>query len=262
MHLSGKTGLDMSREGYLDEVFCSIQGEGLYLGYRQVFVRTGGCSAGCIYCDTRRARNRRKEFEVFGMDETKMIENPVEPERAASIIRENFIDRFRGIHSVSLTGGEPLEQPEFAADLAAELRKSRIPVYLETNGLHPDSILQMRPLLDIVSLDIKQPALCEGIREIPAVYQRVLTELSGLEVFCKIVLCDGFSGDEFKDSVNTISGVGRSIPLVIQPVSATSEEDGCRPPRPDSIMDCYSLASRYLDEVRVIPQCHKILGIR
>lgn len=252
----------MSREGYIDEIFCSIQGEGLYLGYRQVFVRTGGCSAGCVYCDTRRARVRRAEFEVIGMDKTEILENPVDAERAALIIRENFMNRYRGIHSVSITGGEPLEQPEFVADLARELGKSGLPVYLETNGLHPESIMEVRPFLNIVSLDIKQPALCEGVREFPSSYERVLRKLAGLDLFCKIVICDDFSAAEFRDSVVTISEVDRSIPLVIQPASATAGGEEFRPPQADSIIDCYSSASRYLDNVRVIPQCHKILGIR
>ncbi|MFO7915253.1 MAG: 7-carboxy-7-deazaguanine synthase QueE [Candidatus Krumholzibacteriales bacterium] len=252
----------MSNKGYLDEVFCSMQGEGLYLGYRQVFVRTGGCGAGCVYCDTRRARSRREKFEVYGPGETKVVGNPVEPERAVSIIRDNFLESLEGIHSVSITGGEPLEQPEFVGKLAGKLREAKVAVYLETNGLHPESIAVMKPFLNIVSLDIKQPALCPASRREPASYRRALRELAGLDFFCKIVLCEGFSAAEFRDSVITISGVDRSIPLVIQPASATQDGEGCRPPEAGSIMDCYSIASGCLDNVRVIPQCHKILGIR
>ena len=38
--------------GYVSEIFCSIQGEGPLVGQRQVFFRTGGCSATCRWCDT------------------------------------------------------------------------------------------------------------------------------------------------------------------------------------------------------------------
>ena len=33
------------------EVFSSLQGEGVRLGERQIFVRFGGCNLQCDYCD-------------------------------------------------------------------------------------------------------------------------------------------------------------------------------------------------------------------
>src|SRR5271155_2095283 len=33
------------------EVFSSLQGEGIRLGERQIFVRFGGCNLHCDYCD-------------------------------------------------------------------------------------------------------------------------------------------------------------------------------------------------------------------
>jgi len=248
--------------GYLDEVFCSIQGEGEYLGYRQIFVRTAGCGRGCVYCDTRGASEVSGSYSVFFEQGSEQFDNPAEPGRVARLITDRLLHRYRPVHSVSLTGGEPLEQPEFVLSLAGELKRSDLPIYLETSGLDYEAVRQLKPVLDIVSLDIKQPALCGGSGEFFSIYERVLRELRGIELSCKIVLCGGFSMEEFTESVITVSRVDRSIPLVIQPASPPEMRGRYRVPEISSLMDCYTLASDHLNTVRIIPQCHKLLGIR
>ncbi|MCK5661099.1 MAG: 7-carboxy-7-deazaguanine synthase QueE, partial [Methanosarcinales archaeon] len=41
---------------HIYEIFNSIQGEGPYVGMRQVFVRFCGCNLACEYCDTYESR--------------------------------------------------------------------------------------------------------------------------------------------------------------------------------------------------------------
>ncbi|MBI2447469.1 MAG: 7-carboxy-7-deazaguanine synthase QueE, partial [Candidatus Omnitrophica bacterium] len=48
----------------ISEIFSSIQGEGLYLGKRQIFVRFYGCNMRCAYCDTMPSR-----YEELSIDE-------------------------------------------------------------------------------------------------------------------------------------------------------------------------------------------------
>ena len=36
----------------IQEIFYTIQGEGIYSGYPAVFVRLGGCNLACKFCDT------------------------------------------------------------------------------------------------------------------------------------------------------------------------------------------------------------------
>ena len=48
----------------INEIFSSIQGEGLYIGSKQLFIRFCGCNLKCNYCDT-----NHKEGKIFSAAE-------------------------------------------------------------------------------------------------------------------------------------------------------------------------------------------------
>lgn len=69
---------------------------------------------------------------------------------------------YRGHGGVTLTGGEPMEQPEFAAALAEALTKKQIGVALETSGYaSPEAYRKMLPYVGLFLYDWKvtDPAL-------------------------------------------------------------------------------------------------------
>ena len=77
------------------EFFVSIQGEGPYVGYKQLFIRFCQCNLCCKYCDTEyRAECDTKEYSANEL---------------LSIISQLDL---QGVHSISLTGGEPLLEVE------------------------------------------------------------------------------------------------------------------------------------------------------
>ena len=43
---------NMTDKVKIKEVFTSIQGEGPFIGYKQLFIRFCGCNLSCNYCDT------------------------------------------------------------------------------------------------------------------------------------------------------------------------------------------------------------------
>lgn len=118
----------------INEIFHSIQGEGILIGIPTTFIRMTGCNLRCRWCDTRYAYDEGEEMAI--------------PEILARVgeLPGEFI---------CITGGEPLLQDE-TTKLIEELCKRGYEVSLETNGSHS---IEKMPCLDslVISLDAKCP---------------------------------------------------------------------------------------------------------
>jgi organic radical activating enzyme len=243
-------------KGYVAEIFRSIQGEGPYVGVLQVFVRFSGCSLRCVYCDTARARDRSPECRLGNGPSARRIPNPVDSRELAPLVRA-LAEESAGIHSISVTGGEPLEQGEFLRAFLGEIRGCGLAVYLETNGLFEDAARATAPLVDIVSMDIKLPSLCGGGDLFP-VYRRVLPLYRDRDLFCKVVVAEGFDTREFDEAVRLVARYDPHTPFIIQPAATAAPGTGIKG---EALLACYGKAAVHLDDVRVIPQCHPHLGL-
>jgi len=246
----------MAAAGYICEVFRSIQGEGPYVGVLQIFVRTSGCSLRCIYCDTDRARERAPDCILKGDRSIRRIPNPVDGDTLAAFVRE-LVEASPGVHSLSLTGGEPLEQSDFLRAFLKKRNGIGLAVYLETNGLLEDSAREIADLVDIVSLDIKLPSLCGGGDHF-GTYRRVLPLFGEKEFFCKVVIAEGYNSEEFIEAARIVAEYDARTPFIIQPARPTPS---CASVTGETLLECYFEAARFLDAVRVIPQCHPLLGL-
>ena len=104
----------MVNKAKIAEIFTSIQGEGPYIGVKQLFIRFCGCNLNCNYCDTSTIPN--ETYLEFTPDE----------------LKKNLEDfNLRTIHSISLTGGEPLIWAGFFVKFLPMLKNK---IYLETNS--------------------------------------------------------------------------------------------------------------------------------
>jgi 7-carboxy-7-deazaguanine synthase len=134
------------------EIFNSIQGEGLYVGVRQVFVRFEKCQLHCAYCDTPESRTTTGSCRIEstpGKEKFHSFNNPISRDELEVAIRNLWSPSTR---HVSLTGGEPLLHSDFIKTLDLEH-----PLYLETNSGFPQKARELKDIVAIASCDIKLP---------------------------------------------------------------------------------------------------------
>lgn len=247
----------------LVEVFSSIQGEGILVGHRQIFVRTYGCNLRCSYCDspeTLKESGRPVDCRVEeapGSWLFRKVSNPVASNELTDIVRSYLSEPH---HSISITGGEPLLHARFLENWLPEVRALGLKVFLETNGLLPDHLTRISSLLDYVSMDFKAPsATGMDAAQTWERHRAFLLSAGSAAIYGKLVVTPATSDEELDAVVSTIASVNRAIPLILQPVTPFgSEKVAVTPAR---MIALHARASRVLTEVRVIPQTHKMMSL-
>jgi len=239
----------MTDKGWVSEIFVSVQGEGIFLGKRQVFVRMSGCRMKCRYCDTPRQRTEKCMIRTSEAGRPVVIlPNPV----SAGLI-QNLITCHepREFHSVSITGGEPLEQTGFLSEILPGLQQESWKIYLETAGTLYSALEKVIRHVDIVSMDIKLRS-ATGKQTQWDSHRRFLKAARGKNVFVKVVVVPETSCRELEKAVHLVSAVDRKIPFVIQPATR-------RKPSLEKILEWQKSAEKSLADVRIIPQVHPFL---
>lgn len=176
----------MTGQGYINEIFSSIQGEGPWVGMRQVFIRLAGCNLQCSYCDTHREPKPRS-WRVECLPGSGIFEercNPAGVQKLAAEVNSFHLARH---HGISLTGGEPLLQADYLRQLIPLLGKTRRGIYLETNGTLHEELKNIIDLIDIIAMDIKLPGT-SGAGQLWEEHARFIKVASTRKMFVKIVV--------------------------------------------------------------------------
>jgi len=223
----------------VNEIFYSYQGEGVYQGAAQVFIRFSGCNLKCSFCDT-----DTQKYNFYSIDDL--------------LQKIDLISAGRNIHSISITGGEPLCQCKFLMEFLPRLKQSGYRVYLETNGTLPGALPDLMPYIDIIAMDFKLPS---STRERPfwKQHDEFLKIALSKDVFVKAVITDKTTLNDWESAVNIIYRISPHIPLILQPVTSVN---ACKAPSNEKIAIFKAIGLEKLDRIEVRGQLHSLLGIR
>lgn len=244
--------------GRLAEVFRSIQGEGLLMGRRQVFVRLAGCHVGCRYCDTEWAFAELADVAVPNRPGER-VDNPLTPEQVVALVDAADPASSPGPRaSVSLTGGEPLEQAPFVAALAAALAPRD--VMLETSALDAEALALVAPHCRWLACDVKLPS-STGQADVLDRHAAVFASgvLGASEPFFKLIVDGTTSAAEVDRAAALIADHHPDAAVFLQPVTPLGGSPPIGAAELEGLHD--RLLAAGLD-ARVVPQVHKALKVR
>ncbi|MEB3181319.1 MAG: 7-carboxy-7-deazaguanine synthase QueE [Nostocaceae cyanobacterium] len=252
---------------HLVEVFSAIQGEGLNVGERQIFIRFGFCDLRCHFCDSAHTWTAPPSCRVEqtpGLRDFKIHTNPVSLPLLLELVEKQNIP---GLHdSITLTGGEPLLHTAFLFKFLPKLRSATgLPIYLETGGHRPEQVAMILPYIDSVGMDFKLPSVSGENRwqEHELFLQRCY--FSQVDVFVKIIVSHQTDLADLERSAQIVATVSPEIPVFLQPVTPLegTQQLAATPimaPTPEQVLNWQVLMKRFVKHVRVVPQTHKMLN--
>ena len=204
----------------ISEIFFSLQGEGLEIGLPTVFVRLFACDLRCSWCDTMYAVEGR-DFRDCSLSE---VLNEIEKHECKR---------------VCITGGEPLIQIEEVEELANHLIQNNYTILLETSGHKmPPPILWTEN--STISMDCKCPSSTMQDRMDFSLFNKLRPKDQ-----LKFVIQDEV---DYKYATEILNSYNIKANVIFQPTD-----------RSELGWITKKVIEDKLDNIRVLPQLHKII---
>ncbi|MBQ8847853.1 MAG: 7-carboxy-7-deazaguanine synthase QueE [Candidatus Gastranaerophilales bacterium] len=216
---------------HIKEIFTSIQGEGVCVGEKHIFVRFCKCNLKCAYCDTDFSYANAKEYTI-----------------------DELYERLKDVNceTISFTGGEPLSDIEFLLEFLKRYKnKLNKKIYLETNGTLYQNFVQIIDFVDIVAMDIK---LESATRQRNRYFEneKFLHLAQRKELFIKVVFDENINEAEIDEVARLAKTYKRGI--ILQPKMPINNN-----------VNLYEIFEKFYSkhkDTRLICQTHKFLNLQ
>ena len=215
-----------------------------------MFVRMAGCPLKCHWCDTTYA---------LPMDSG----NDYSAEDVKALIKDQL---HKNTYKVNFTGGEPLVQHEAVIELAKFVRQElKIKTYLESACYDSARFAKVLPHIDICKIEFKlRDSKVVDEKSYPGLLKNELECLklavsSRKMTYIKIVVTNSSSLNEFGELVHEVFKLAAPADIagfIIQPSHKIDE------PTLERLFGFYDAVYPFYDQVRIVPQLHKIIGAR
>lgn len=198
----------MTTKHLINSIYRATEGEGVFLGRPQIFVRYQGCAIGCLNCDS-------KDTWDFTQDMGQSIEMVLE-----SVYKEGFNG---AIKNVSITGGDPLHPTHVPHVLALVkmLKEKKYYVNIEAAGTRV--VDEIFDLVDYISFDFKTPST--GVKTPLKNIAKMMDQYTG-KFQVKAVIADRLDFTATHEAFKMLEAEkhGINFPWVMTPCFNTNEE--------------------------------------
>jgi len=236
----------------INEIFLSIQGEGFNVGSLSVFVRFSGCNLSCSFCDTEHEESADMAlWQVICAIQSVLKYNLPEPHFCG----------FPGLKCI-FTGGEPLMQLD--SEIVEAVIDAGLTPCVETNGTiqgyENKKMLSALELCDDVTISPKSNSV---------VNKEVLRRATCLKVLAPVedglaIRIPGYVEDLGKLRPGYAARRLTEKKLIIQPITpkdgmhSSEFSENCS----EALLLALRWKCRYGENWKVIPQTHRIMGLK
>ena len=192
----------------INSIYRATEGEGVFVGRPQIFVRYQGCAIGCLNCDSKDTWDFNKEMGI----ELQEILDRVHSEGHNGSIK-----------NVSITGGDPLH-PSHVPHVLALVKALKVRGYfinIEAAGTRV--VDEIFDLVDYISFDMKTPST--GVKTPIKNIQKMNSQYQG-KFQLKAVVFDKVDFDAVMETFKSlsISESALNFPWVLTPCFNNEEE--------------------------------------
>jgi 7-carboxy-7-deazaguanine synthase len=190
----------------INEIFYSLQGEGLLAGVPSIFIRLAGCPLRCKWCDTKYALSGTAGQQYSITEITRQLQS-------------------RPCNNIVITGGEPMINPELS-ELVRQLKALDKHITIETSGIQYIPDLQC----DLMSIS---PKLSNSVEEVESYGTVVRGRDLNMAILTKLIDSYDYQLKFVVDSPNDLDEIGQTVEelknvdirkVMLMPQAVTPEE--------------------------------------